>query len=89
MRQTLRTLERVLVRERAELHARAVMDKFLPRWSEAVAGGLYADFELEFARQLGACGLHLTVPHAVEYLVRCRTDGSEPDPARLLRILLP
>ena len=89
MRQTLRTLERKLVRERAELHARAVMYELLPLWNDAWEQGKCTDYEFEFARRIGACGMHLWTPRVIAYLGQCRSAGSEPDPTRLLQILVP
>ena len=85
MRQALRRLERSLVRERAELHARAVIDEFLPRWIESPD----SDFSIEFAQRLGECGMHLRFPQALNYLIECRIERSEPDTTKLLQILLP
>ena len=89
MRRALRTIERTLVRELAELKARGAMDGMLPRWDEAVGGDDYWLYELEFGRRLGGGGLYLWVPHAIAYLSRCRETGSRPEPDRLLQRLLP
>ena len=89
MRRTLRSIERALVRERAELKTRAVIDTMLLRWDEAVDGDNYWGYELEFVRRLGWCGIYPWAMRALDYLSKCRVEGDRPDPDRLLSFVVP
>lgn len=90
MTPTLRSLERRLVRERAELAVSEVADRFLLRWDHALTGGSSPPDPLVLFKALVDAGFYWPTTHgALRYLDHCQHRDSLPDRHRLLRILLP
>ena len=90
MTPTLRSLERRLVRERAEIAVSEVVDRFLLRWDHALTGGSSPPDPLVLFKALVEAGFYWPTTHgALQYLDQCRHVASLPDRHRLLWILLP
>ena len=87
---TLRTLERRLVHERAQITVTQVVDRFLHDWDHALSEDIAPPDSLGFFKALTDAGFYLpTSPGAQGYLDRCRSEATLPDRAHLLRMLLP
>ena len=85
----LRSLERTLVKERAEIGLALVADRLLFQREQALDDGDSPPHPLELLRMLVDSGFHhATGSTALPYLERCHGDGTLPDRQRLLRLLL-
>lgn len=83
----IRSLERKLVRERAQIAVLELVDAVIIRWDDFAASGNDAFFLLH---DLGANEIGLpTLPAAVAYLNRCREQSRKPNPQHLAARLAP
>ena len=87
---TLRRLERVLVRERAEIVIGDLLDALLARWYRALEEGRPTPPASDFPRSVVEAGFYVhSFPVVVNYLEDCARKRVLPDEALLLRLLLP
>ena len=90
MTNRLRSLERRLVRERAEIGVAEVVNRLLRSWDEALDQGSSPPEPLAFFKALADAGFYLPTRHrALQYLDQCLQAASLPDRDQLLRMLLP
>ena len=91
MMNTLRSLERRLVRERTEIGVPRIVDRFLRCWDHALTRNSSLPDPLDFINTLVHDGFYLPASHdaALQYLAKCRRAASLPDRDHLLRLLLP
>ena len=81
------SLERKLVRERAQLAIRDFVEAVMLRWDDFAASDQDAFF---LAHDLGINRIGLpTLPAAVSYLNRCRDEAKTPNPHHLATRLAP
>jgi hypothetical protein len=86
----LRSLERSLVRERAEIGVAQVVARYLRSWEQALSRGESPPDALYLVSTLIVTGFYLPTFHsALQYLAQCQRVASPPDRGALLRILLP
>ncbi len=79
----LRSLERKLVLERAEVQVEALVSQLVQKWDG------YAD-SMEFIDQIVDAGFYLrSTVKAISYLEECKQEGKVPEERRLCQILLP
>ena len=88
MRERLRALERILVRQRMQLLAFPVVEGFCTRWDQALRHGGRLPDPLDLVGELVAVGVLPRAGPAIAYLERSGCDGRVPDPHRLLHLLL-
>ena len=90
MKARIRSIERALVRQRAERAVHEFVDDIAERWPEVADP--YADFHLvvDLVNRLWDphVGLH-TMPAAIAHLESCMRRGEEPDPRALVSIMAP
>lgn len=90
MKARLRSIERTLVRQRAEIAVYEFIDEIAERWPEVADP--YADIHLvvELVNRLWDpdVGLH-TMPAAIAHLEACMRRGQQPDPRALASIMAP
>ena len=84
MRALLRSLERKLAWERAQLIVQEVVDDFLVQWREDDQFAENWLVALEFNRRLISEGFM-----SPSYIDRCRREGMTPDRTELIQKLLP
>ena len=86
----LRSLERKLVLERAEIQVAALVSQLVQKWDWYANEGRPLPDSMEFINQLFNAGFYLKSNlKAISYLEECQRDENVPEERRLCRILLP
>ncbi len=89
MTQRLRTLERLLVCQRAQVLVGPVADAFVDAWQYALDHGATPPDELDLVQAVAAQGVPvLALTPLVSYLDQCRRDRRVPDPGRIVQLLV-
>ncbi len=86
----LRSLERKLVLERAEVQVEALVIQLVQKWEWYAYEARPLPDPMEFIDQLFDAGFYLRSNlKAISYLEECKRDGKVPEERRLCQILLP
>ena len=90
MNARLRSIERVLVRQRAERAVHEFIDKLAERWPDVADPHADIGLVVGLVNQLWDpdVGLH-TMPAAIAHLESCMRRGEQPDPSALISIMAP
>jgi len=90
VRSRLRSLERKLVLERAEVQVEALVGQLVQKWEWYVNEGWPHPDPMDFIHQLFDAGFYLrSNVKAISYLEKCKWEDEIPEQRRLCQILLP
>jgi len=90
VRSRLRSLERKLVLERAEVQVEGLVSQLVQKWDWYAYKEWPLPDSMEFIDQLFDAGFYFRANlKAVSYLEECKRNGKVPEERRLCQILLP
>jgi hypothetical protein len=85
MRTLLRTIERQIACQRAQVILTPIAEAFAQRWEVALASGTPIPTDLDILFESTSHGVAPLAPNPVlHYLGRCRRDNLAPDPQRIV-----
>ncbi len=89
MIQRLRTLERLLVCQRAQVLIGPIAEAFIDAWQQALDQDVDPPDELDLVQAVAAEGVPVLALSPLEsYLDQCRRDRRVPHPGRIVQVLV-